>query len=229
MGFTIGSRRAAAPSAASAAALAYGTWCGWAVVPGARTPRGGGPCTCRAARCPAPAAHPLPGAPELPPGAGREAVEAAWAAVPDAPVLLPVGRSFDVIEVGERAGRAALARLERLGLRPGPVALGADRRARFLVAPGAAAGLSGLLYRTGWDFARLDLRCLGAGSFLPAPCGGGGTGGGGACWLRAPDPESARRPPEARSLLGTLAAASHRASLADAALPVRPLAGAAYG
>jgi hypothetical protein len=227
MGFTIGSRRAADPSAPSAAAWEYAAWCGWAVVPGARTPRGGGPCTCRAARCPAPAAHPLPEAPELPPGACREAVGAAWAAAPGAPVLLPVGRSFDVIEVGERAGRAALARLERLGLRPGPVALGPDRRARFLVAPGAAAALPELLYRTGWDFTRLDLRCPAPGTFLAAPAPG--ADGGGACWLRAPDRESARRPPEARTLLGTLAAASHRASLADtAALPARALAGA-YG
>ncbi|MDT0341155.1 bifunctional DNA primase/polymerase [Streptomyces litchfieldiae] len=191
-----------------------GLW-GWEVVPGARVRRsavhpGRIECSCGRRDCPAPGAHPL--APDLaiPAGTTLERALRAWERTPDASVLLPTGHSFDVLEVPAPAARRALPRLERMGLPPGPVALAPHGRAWFLVAPGAAAELPGLLYRMGWDGALLDLRALGAGRHITAPPSDH-AGRGPVRWLRAPDLESAAAPPRARLLLGTLAYACHRA------------------
>jgi hypothetical protein len=183
--------------------------CGWAVVPGARAARGGGACSCGDAQCTAPGAHPLPGAAEIPAGTDPARAAEAWGRVPGAAVLLPVGRSFDVLEVAETPGRRALDRLERMGLHLGPVLLTPARRAQFFVAPGAAAELPHLLYRMGWDDALLDLRCLGPGDHLTAPPSDLG-GLGPVRWLRAPLRDALPHPPEARLLLGTLAYVCHR-------------------
>ncbi len=217
MGFTIGSlreirgiapgvRRRARASVGSLVAEYTGVH-GWAVVPGARTPRGGGDCDCGETGCPAPGAHPLPYAAEIPAGTGGERAAAAWAATPQAAVLLPAGRTFDVLDVAEEAGCRALVRLERMGLRLGPVLATPNGRARFFVAPGAAAELPRLLYRMGWDDAALDLRCLGRGDHVTAPPSDL-AGFGPVRWMRPPSPE--RQPPEARLLLGTLAYVCHR-------------------
>ncbi|MDD1060098.1 bifunctional DNA primase/polymerase [Streptomyces cocklensis] len=187
----------------------YAGRCGWAVVPGARVSRGGGPCSCGNADCREPGAHPLPFADEIPAGASPASAAEAWARVPGAAVLLPAGRSFDVIEVAEGPGRRALVRLERMGLRLGPVLLTPAGRAQFFVAPGAAAELPHLLYRMGWDDAELDLRCLGPGDHVTAPPSDLG-GRGPVRWLREPLPGGAPQPPEARLLLGTLAFVCHR-------------------
>jgi Bifunctional DNA primase/polymerase, N-terminal len=224
MGFTIGSireirygrpstRRRARASECATAVAAYTGLCGWAVAPGARAGRGGGSerrdCSCGARDCPAPGAHPLPFACEVPAGATWEQAIAAWEEVPGAAVLLPAGRAFDVIEVAERSGRRALARLERMGLRLGPVIATPTGRAQFLVAPGAAAELPDLLYRMGWDDTELDLRCLGLGDHIAAPPSDLG-GLGPVRWLRAPECDAAQQPPEAKLLLGTLAYVCHR-------------------
>ncbi|MEU9504064.1 bifunctional DNA primase/polymerase [Streptomyces sp. NPDC048196] len=222
MGFTIGgirerrsvSRRRARSTEITAVAEYTGLW-GWDVVPGARAARtaGGRPdCSCGAPECPAPGAHPLEFAGELAAGATLEKAAAAWAETPGAAVLLPVGRSFDVLDVPEAAGRHALARLERMGLPLGPVALPPTGRALFFVAPGAAAELPDLLYRTGWDDAALDLRALGPGAHVTAPPSDHG-GLGPMRWLRPPALETAGRPPQARLVLGTLAYVCHRAPL----------------
>ncbi|MFC5721156.1 bifunctional DNA primase/polymerase [Streptomyces gamaensis] len=223
MGFTIGGirdlrpstrRRGRAPECVTAVAEYTGLW-RWDVVPGARASRGGGRvvCSCGAADCPAPGAHPLSFASAVPAGATLDAASAAWAEVPGAAVLLPVGRSFDVLEVAEAAGRHALARLERMGLPLGPVALSPHGRALFFVAPGAAAELPQLLYRMGWDDARLDLRCLGPGDHVTAPPSDH-AGLGPMRWLRPPTLDTAGRPPQARLLLGTLAYVCHRSATA---------------
>ncbi|MCC3779948.1 bifunctional DNA primase/polymerase, partial [Streptomyces sp. UNOB3_S3] len=118
---------------------------------------------------------------------------------------------FDVLEVAEAAGRHALARLERMGVPLGPVALTPDGRALFLVAPGAAAELPQLLYRMGWDDARLDLRGLGRGDHITAPPSDY-AGLGPMRWLLPPALDTAGCPPEARLLLGTLAYVCHRSA-----------------
>jgi hypothetical protein len=187
----------------------YTGLCGWAVAPGARASRGGGECSCGDAHCAAPGAHPLPFAEEIPAGATLEEATATWEQVPGAAVLLPVGSAFDVIDVAERAGIHALVRLERMGLRLGPVIATPTGRAQFFVAPGAAAELPHLLYRMGWDDADLDLRCLGPGDYVTAPPSDLG-GHGPVRWLRPPALDGAQQPPEARLLLGTLAYVCHR-------------------
>ncbi|MEU2248626.1 bifunctional DNA primase/polymerase [Streptomyces sp. NPDC019224] len=213
MGFTIGiremrtgARRRARASVGSTAVAEYtGLW-GWAVVAGARA--ADGVCSCGDAGCAAPGAHPLDFASEVPAGATLDTVARTWAEVPGASMMLPVGRGFDVLDVAEAAGRRALARMERMGLPLGPVAVTPQGRAQFFVAPGAADELPGLLYRTGWDDAGLDLRALGPGSHITAPPSDRG-GLGPVRWLRPPGLDSAT-PPEARLLLGTLAYLCHR-------------------
>ncbi|NLU75060.1 bifunctional DNA primase/polymerase [Streptomyces sp. HNM0575] len=208
-----GGRRRHRTSAATTVAEYTGLW-GWSVVPGARAARGAGgrtECSCGAAVCPAPGAHPLDASLEVPPGSTLDEAGAAWRQCPGAALLLPTGRHFDVIEVGEAAGRHALVRLERMGLPLGPVALAPHGRAWFFVAPGAAAELPELLYRMGWDDARLDLRGLGEGEYVTAPPSDRG-GLGAVRWLRPPTLEGTGRPPQARLLLGTLAYVSHRSA-----------------
>jgi hypothetical protein len=217
MGFTIGSsrgirdirsgsRRRGRSSECTAVAEYTGLW-GWDVVPGARA--AAGLCSCGRSECRAPGAHPLDFAPRVPAGATLDEVTDAWAEVPGAAVMLPVGQAFDVIEVAEAAGRHALVRLERMGLPLGPVTATPDGRAHFFVAPGSAAELPALLYRMGWDDPGLDLRGLGPGTFITAPPSDRG-GLGPVRWLRSPALDSASRPPEARLVLGTLAYVAHR-------------------
>ncbi|MCS0636585.1 bifunctional DNA primase/polymerase [Streptomyces sp. LP05-1] len=214
MGFTIGTtrirelrRHRGRASECLAVAEYTGLW-GWAVVPGARA--ASGDCSCGSPSCTAPGAHPLGFAPEVPAGATLATATAIWSRCPGAALLLPVGRHFDVLEVAETAGRRALARLERMGLPLGPVCVTPTGRARFLVAPGAAAELPRLLYRMGWDDARLDLRGLGPGAYITAPPSDLG-GLGPVRWLRPPGLD-AGAPPEARLLLGTLAYSCHRSA-----------------
>ncbi|MEE4540851.1 bifunctional DNA primase/polymerase [Streptomyces sp. V4-01] len=211
-GVRTGARRWTRASAAATVGE-YTALCGWAVAPGARASRGGGACSCGDAGCAAPGAHPLSFAAEVPAGASAQEAARMWAQTPGAAVLLPTGRTFDVIDVAEASGLRALARLERMGLRLGPVLATPDRRAQFFVAPGAAQDLPQLLYRMGWDDAELDLRCLGPGGHVTAPPSDAG-GLGPVRWLRDPRPgvrSPVPQPPEARLLLGTLAYVSHRA------------------
>ncbi|MFB6568678.1 bifunctional DNA primase/polymerase [Streptomyces noursei] len=234
MGFTIGgirdlrsgTRRRVRSAEGTAVAEYTGLW-GWDVVPGARAVRAGGrtECSCGDAACPSPGAHPLSFAREVPAGATLEKALAAWSETPGAAVLLPVGRSFDILDVPVDAGRGALVRLERMGLPLGPVAATPTGRALFFVAPGAAAALPDLRYRMGWDDADLDLRPLGRGDHVAAPPSDFG-GHGPMRWLRPPTLETASRPPQARLLLGTLAYVCNRSAggrgTTDAAAPGPP-------
>ncbi|MFE7709829.1 bifunctional DNA primase/polymerase [Streptomyces sp. NPDC057486] len=214
MGFTIGgiremrsgSRRRGRAAECTAVAEYTGLW-GWAVAPGARAMAGR--CSCGDTDCLSPGAHPLEFADEVPAGATLDTAARAWAEVPGASMLLPVGRTFDVLDVAEQAGRRALVRLERMGLPLGPVAVTPSGRAQFFVAPGAAAELPQLLYRMGWDDADLDLRALGPGCHITAPPSDEG-GLGPVRWLCPPVLDTAATPPQARLLLGTLAYICHR-------------------
>jgi hypothetical protein len=221
MGFTIGVsrgireirpglRRRGRSAECTAVAEYTGLW-GWDVVPGARTMGGTDACSCGAPDCTAPGAHPLGFVPEIRAGATLDEVSETWAEVPGAAVLLPVGRSFDIIEVAEAPGRRALVRLERMGVPLGPVTVTPSGRAHFFVAPGASAELPQLLYRMGWDDTGLDLRGLGGGDHITAPPSDMG-GLGPVRWLRPPTLDTVGRPPQARLLLGTLAYASHRSA-----------------
>jgi hypothetical protein len=214
MGFTIGgiremrsgTRRRGRAAEANAVAEYAGLW-GWAVAPGARA--SAGVCSCGDSTCAVPGAHPLDFAREVPPGATPGMAADTWVEVPGASILLPVGRTFDVLDVPEAAGRPALMRMERMGLPLGPVTVTPTDRTQFFVAPGAAAGLPRLLYRMGWDDADLDLQALGRGAYITAPPSDLG-GRGPVRWLRPPVPDTAATPPQAHLLLGTLAYICHR-------------------
>ncbi|HEY8979070.1 MAG TPA: bifunctional DNA primase/polymerase, partial [Streptomyces sp.] len=119
MGFTIGgireirsgARRRGRSPECTAIAEFTGLW-RWDVVPGARALSG----TCSCGRpCRSPGAHPLDHTPRLPAGATLDEVTSLWTDLPEATVMLPVGHTFDIIEVAEPAGRRALSRLERMG------------------------------------------------------------------------------------------------------------------
>ena len=123
--------------------------------------------------------------------------ELGWTTVPGDPVRLATGARFDVLEAPAEAGYAALRHL-----RPGsPVAVRADRM-RFLVAPGSAEELPGLLDWLEWGALTPDLRAIGEGGRIeaplppvarrntgapvPAPVDGSQ---GAAVWLRPPEPD----------------------------------------
>ncbi|GAA1274606.1 bifunctional DNA primase/polymerase [Kitasatospora nipponensis] len=213
-----GSRRRSRATACQAAAEYAGRW-GWTVAlggspvqsPGGRCAGRTGPCDCGRPHCAAPGLHPPRGAAarELAPGAAAHEVRALWGGGVEATVLLPAGRTFDVLDVPEPAGLRALVRLERMGTQVGPVLCAPTGRLLFFVARDTADKLPDLLYRMGWDDAALDLHCHGEGAYLAAPPTAFG-GLGPVRWLRRPCRESAARPPEARLLLGTLAYACHR-------------------
>lgn len=214
MGFTIGgiremrsgSRRRGRTAECTAVAEYTGLW-GWAVVPGARASVE--PLLVRRQRLRLPRRTSAGLRRRGRRGATLDMAASAWAEVPGASMLLPVGRTFDVLDVAEPAGRRALVRLERMGLPLGPVAVTPSGRAQFFVAPGAAAELPQLLYRMGWDDADLDLRALGPGCHITAPPSDQG-GLGPVRWLRPPVLDTSGRPPQARLLLGTLAYICHR-------------------
>jgi hypothetical protein len=153
---------------------------------------------------------PVAPAPGVPPTCDAERVFAAWAWIPQAPVLAACGVAFDVVEADGRVGRAALARLERLGVPVGPITVQRAGRAELtglFVKAGSAAAIGPLLDPDGDPGG--GLRLFGAGAFfelptllepvsrLPPPAIG-------RAWLRPP---TAPRPelPAAHLVLGALA------------------------
>ncbi|EST39446.1 hypothetical protein N566_01965 [Streptomycetaceae bacterium MP113-05] len=145
----------------------------WDVFPGTwlETPDGSAlpGCSCGAADCQAPGAHPVDDRWAAEAVAGATAVRRLWATMPRASVLLPTGRTFDAVDVPETAGCLALARMERLTLPPGPVISTPDGRMLFFVLPGAAKKVPALVRGLGWSPGALDLATRGEGSWVAAP------------------------------------------------------------
>jgi hypothetical protein len=111
---------------------------GWPVCPGAYPPGRGQraterACSCDRIGCPAPGAHPLSPTWQLQATSDPQQAAALWKATPEASVILVTGRVFDVLDVPATIGNAALARMERARVRPGPVAISAGNRALFFV------------------------------------------------------------------------------------------------
>ncbi|MEV4439822.1 SCO3374 family protein [Streptomyces sp. NPDC049577] len=177
----------------------------------------------------------LPGArapgPAGPSGCGRRRWyerELGWPVTDERPVRLLTGVLFDALELPAEAGVAVLGRV-----RAGPVAL--DRRSRrmwFLIAPGSADELPGLLDWLEWGGVPLDLTALGAGGRIvaPAPAVAGGAPRGArrreAVWVRPPRPGCEVEPslpvtglggrggaPDLVRLVSTAATECHRARL----------------
>ena len=90
-------------------------------------------CSCDRVGCPAPGAHPASPAWQQLASTDPDVVTRWWLASPEANVILPTGRVFDVLDVPARVGMTALGRMERSGLRPGPVAISTGDRAHFFI------------------------------------------------------------------------------------------------
>ncbi|MFD6939579.1 SCO3374 family protein [Streptomyces goshikiensis] len=134
--------------------------------------------------------------------------ELGWSLVGGPPGQLATGTRFDVLELPSDAG----AQLLRRPVVTGPVAL-MGRRMRFLVAPGSAEELDGLLDWLEWGGVALDLAALGTGGRITAPVPPGSPGAqgsprGAAVWLRPPEQGC-------EALLPALAGPGHASTGAD--------------
>ncbi|WP_245627778.1 bifunctional DNA primase/polymerase [Actinomadura oligospora] len=122
------------PPANAAAAAAYAAL-GWPCVPGAHASVGGDrACSCDRVGCPDPAAHPVSAAWAIQASVDPAVIDRWWTERPDANVILPTGRVFDVFDIPAEAGVEALARIDAESLPIGPVANVADERYLFFVA-----------------------------------------------------------------------------------------------
>jgi hypothetical protein len=112
---------------------------GWPCCPGAHAATDGTrACSCDRIGCPSPGAHPASQVWQLQATIDSDRVRQWWAATPDANIILPTGRIFDVFDVPAPAGRLALARMERENVPVGPVAAkGAERYLFFVLTRGA--------------------------------------------------------------------------------------------
>ncbi|SEG74451.1 Bifunctional DNA primase/polymerase, N-terminal [Nonomuraea solani] len=101
---------------------------GWPVVPGARPLRQGSrSCSCDRLGCPDPGAHPLSPAWAMQATTDPALLTRWWQVEPEANVILPTGRVFDVFDVPLAAGLSALTRIDNADAHPGPVAANGDR------------------------------------------------------------------------------------------------------
>ncbi|MET9371561.1 bifunctional DNA primase/polymerase [Streptomyces griseoflavus] len=153
------------------AAVRYAEERHWDVVAGTwlETRDGVRDCSCGDAACPAPGAHPARADWEGRATGSATVARRMWQERPEASVLLPTGRAFDAVSVPETAGFLALARMERMGLTPGPVTVTPHGRTEFFVLPGAAAKVPKLLRGLGWTPSSIDLTVRGEGGFVAAP------------------------------------------------------------
>ncbi len=152
-------------------ALFYARVRHWDVYPGTRRIRRGRTlaCSCGHADCPTPGEHPDAQDWHRHASTHPQTIRWWWELHPDASIIVPVGRTFDVIDIPATVGQAALGRIARLGLRVGPV-LAAHDRYRFLVVPGARQDLPELLGWLDWPYTDLlDLRCYGEGDHMAVP------------------------------------------------------------
>lgn len=182
----------------------------WDVVPGTWLDAAGGTqrCSCGDPACVAPGAHPVRADWAARATGSATVARRMWQQQPTASILLPTGRTFDAIDVPETAGFLALARMERMELTLGPVALTPDRRMRFFVLPGAAVKMPDLVRRLGWSPATLDLAALGEGEYVAAPPTRYGTWGA-VQWACRPTPAN-RWLPDVEELISALTYACGR-------------------
>ncbi len=126
--------RAARGTSTAAAVLEYAAL-GWPCFPGAHPASDGTrACSCDRIGCPSPAAHPWSQVWQRKATADPDTLARWWAKQPEANIILPTGRVFDVFDMPAAAGRAALARMSGEGVQAGPVAAVGDERYLFFVA-----------------------------------------------------------------------------------------------
>jgi hypothetical protein len=125
-----------------------------------------------------------------------ERAQALWSMLPNASVYTVCGEAFDLVEADAPSGRAALVRLERLGVPVGPVLwVPALDRIGFLVRRGTLGPVTSLLE------AGYGLRVLDSGDLAELP----GPPGGRVRWLREPPPTGTPPLPPAHVVLGGIA------------------------
>jgi Bifunctional DNA primase/polymerase, N-terminal len=131
--------RSRGPAGRMADAAVHYAAMGWPVCPGVFPPAASHrsadkqrACSCDRIGCPAPGAHPVSPAWQSVASNDPKRVASWWLAAPDANVILVTGRVFDVLDAPATVGITALARMERSGLQPGPVAI-AGGRAHFFI------------------------------------------------------------------------------------------------
>ncbi|WP_237404724.1 bifunctional DNA primase/polymerase [Actinacidiphila reveromycinica] len=193
------------------AAVSYARSRHWEVLPGTwlETDAGGAPrCSCASAACPAPGAHPTRADWATQASGSGSEVRRMWTRQPRSSVLLPTGRTFDVLEVPESAGFHALARTERMEVALGPVVSTPTGRMAFFVLPGAGARVPRLLAALGWPRGAPDLTVRGEGDWVAAPPTRMGRGGR-VQWARRPTDQN-RWLPDVGEVLSPLAYACGR-------------------
>lgn len=111
---------------------------GWISVAGASAPAAGDrACSCDRMGCPNPGAHPVDAAWKRMASVDEEDLRRWWTERPDANVILPTGRTFDVFDVPARTGMLGLAAMLAEGVPVGPVAaIGHDRYLFFVATRG---------------------------------------------------------------------------------------------
>ncbi|HEV3172634.1 MAG TPA: bifunctional DNA primase/polymerase [Actinocrinis sp.] len=176
----------------------------WEIALGTETLRmeGRWACSCGDSGCPSPGAHPAHRDWQKRASGQPSRAHEWWNASPQASILLPTGRTFDVLDVPEAAGCLGLARMERAGATVGPVAATPERRMYFFVLPNCRVKTVKLLSALGWGRTKLDLACRGTGDFVVAPPSR--TPGGHVQWVRPPG-EANRWMPDVEELLAPLA------------------------
>jgi hypothetical protein len=112
---------------------------GWPCFPGAHAGAVRA-CSCDRIGCPDPGAHPVSAAWAHQASVDGEEIARWWGKRPEANIILPTGRVFDVFDVPAAAGTIALGRIEREDLPIGPVAsFGGERHLFFVATRGAPA------------------------------------------------------------------------------------------
>ena len=133
-----GTRRQRARNRMAAAAREYAAM-GWSCSQGVRPLEDGTrACECDRIGCPNPGAHPVSTAWRMQATTDADVLIRWWTERPDAGIILPTGRVFDVLDVPAEAGAAALERAVRDDVPLGPVAaFGYERHLFFVATRGA--------------------------------------------------------------------------------------------
>ncbi|MFS8203257.1 bifunctional DNA primase/polymerase (plasmid) [Streptomyces sp. CWNU-52B] len=169
------------------AALTFATAWQWPVLPGvAPDPQGRARCGCPDPECTVPGAHPFdPGL--LAATTDERMARWWWTNRPTAPIILATGgKAPCAVSLPAPAAARALAALDHMGMRLGPV-IASPTRWALLVKPYSLEQLGELLYAK--DFVPGSLRFHGEGGYVALPPSE--TGQGGIRWERAPLPGSA--------------------------------------
>ncbi|MGP4043472.1 bifunctional DNA primase/polymerase [Streptomyces sp. 2A115] len=169
------------------AALTFATAWQWPVLPGvAPDPQGRARCACPDPECTVPGAHPFdPGL--LAATTDERMVRWWWTNRPAAPIVLATGGQAPcAVSLPALAASRALAALDHMGMRLGPV-IASPTRWALLVKPYSLEQLGELLYAK--DFVPGSLRFHGEGGYVALPPSE--TGLGQIRWERAPLPGSA--------------------------------------